>query len=539
MTLNQLVTHLSLKNSGSFDLSHIKDQEKFKKAAIAVMNTSGVATGLGTHYSSKEQEMQARLDAGKALFTMDRGVFLLIHALDGVTDHARQTAVKAMLMNSWERYGDSCLDSNIEMQGIMHLVKNLPANRALNLLNDLRTDRVNNSRTKKRLILTFLLNHPSLEWWAVKYRKKVRKALEHAWGKQATGAIKTTINDAHTLQVRQALRDRIDKYLAKQTDRQTIYECVSFVLGGDEDYASPLFQAFKAAKTDLSRGAILPLEVLEGIRSTYHKSVSQKKILELIKGTSMTQKQRALIQRKAKKENVVVAFNPMARTAVELYILAYAEGMTDDIRQALMKKARQGSKALPIRFGKVGILVDDSYSMIGAEVQKLRPMAVALSMKDVLTRIGDECVVAAVSGRTINKTDPLPRPAGSTDLSVGLLDLLESQVDVVFILTDGYENAPSGRVDEVMQLLDRIGHTAPVYQLSPALAGENRTGLKSLSDKIPALPISNPQALTLALVRAMIEVDVQRGIQALASLTLPKICPVALEEKQKEVIESA
>lgn len=76
-----------------------------------------------------------------------------------------------------------------------------------------------------------------------------------------------------------------------------------------------------------SQGAILPLEVLEGIRSTYHKSVSQKKILELTKGTSMTEKQRALIQRKAKKENVVVAFNPMARTAVELYILAYAEGM--------------------------------------------------------------------------------------------------------------------------------------------------------------------------------------------------------------------
>jgi hypothetical protein len=528
-----------MKNSVSLDLSHIKDQETFKEAAVAVMNASGVATGLGTHYSTREQEMQARLDAGKALFSMDRGVFLLIHALDGVTDHARQTAVKAMLMNSWERQGDSCLDITIEMQGIMHLVENLPANRALNLLNDLRANRVNNSRTKKRLILTFLLNHPRLEWWALKYRKKVRKALEHAWGKQATGAIRATINNVHTPQVRVALRNRIDKYLAKQTDRQAIYECVSYVLGGEKDYTLPLFQAFKAAKTDLSQGAVLPLEVLEGIRSTYHKSVSQKKILELTKGTSMTEKQKALAQRKAKKEHVVVRFNPMARSAVELYILAYAEGMTEDIRQALMKKARQGSKTLPIRFGKVGILVDDSYSMTGAEAQKLRPMAVALSMKDVLSHMGDTCVIATVSGRAVDKTHPLPKPVGSTDLSVGLLGLLESRVDVVFILTDGYENAPSGRVDEVMQLLDRIGHTTPVYQLSPALAGENRTGLKSLSDKIPALPISSPQALTFALVRAMIEVDVQRGVQALASLALPKICPVALEEKQKEVIESA
>jgi hypothetical protein len=159
-------------------------------------------------------------------------------------------------------------------------------------------------------------------------------------------------------------------------------------------------------------------------------------------------------------------------------------------------------------------------------------MAIALSMKDVLVNIGKVSVVKTASGRVINQAHPLPRPVGSTDLSVALIDLLESLVDAVFILTDGYENAPSGRIDEIMRLLDRIGNTTPVYQLSPAMAGESRVGLKTLSDRIPTFPISNPQALALTLVRAMIEVDVKQGIQALVSLTLPRITVKAIEEQR-------
>jgi hypothetical protein len=192
----------------------------------------------------------------------------------------------------------------------------------------------------------------------------------------------------------------------------------------------------------------------------------------------------------------------------------------------------RAAKSLPVRFVKVGILVDDSFSMIGTETQKLRPMAIALSMKDVLVNIGEVAVVKTASGRVINKAYPLPKPVGSTDLSVALIDLLESRVDAVFILTDGYENAPSGRIDEVMQLLDRIGHTTPVFQLSPAVAGESQVGLRTLSDSIPVIPVSNPQALALTLVRAMIEVDVQRGTQALASLALPRININALGEQR-------
>ncbi len=218
-----------------------------------------------------------------------------------------------------------------------------------------------------------------------------------------------------------------------------------------------------------------------------------------------------------------IAFNPMARTAVELYILAYAEGMTDEIRNALMKKARMGAGQIPVRFDRVGILVDDSFSMSGIGTQKLRPMAAALAMKDVLANVGNSRVIRAASGRRINREYPLPRPKGSTNLALALVHLLEAGADVVFILSDGYENSPSGRVDEVMRLLDTIGDKTPVYHFNPVVGSESKTGMRNLSDRIPALPAGNPQGLALALARAMMEVDIKRGIEALAAMALPMI----------------
>lgn len=538
MTLRQLVSNMPEKGRVDLNLDHVRDFDRLKNAVIAVMNTSGVSTGKGTHYNSREEEILARQKAGKTLFEMDRGIFMMIHALDGVTDDSKRTAVKALLMNNWDNYGNSVLDRDVEMEGVRRLTQSLPANRALNLFVEMREDRVNNTRTKKRLILPFLLNHPSLDWWAVKYRRKLRLALEHAWDKRTAGVIGSVINRERTPAEDRGLKERIDRYLAGGTDRDKVYECVSFILGNDGEYTLPLFRAFKAAKSDIAKGRKLPPEVLEGIRSTYHKSVSQKRILELTKDTSMTEKKKALVQRKAKKEKVEIAFNPMSRTATELYVLAYAEGMTGEIWNALMKKARIGARQLPVRFGKIGILVDDSFSMTGAETQKMRPMAVALAMKDVLVNIGETFAIRTASGRRVNRANPLPKPTGSTNLSAALVDLLEADVDTVFILSDGYENAPSGRVNEVMELLNKIGNRTPVYHINPVAGSESAEGLRNLSERIPTIPVSNPQGLALTLMRAMMEVDVKRGVEALAVMTLPKIGASRLSKKEKEVIEN-
>ena len=47
----------------------------------------------------------------------------------------------------------------------------------------LRKERVNNARTR-RLILSTLLRADNLEFWSVKYRRKLATALIHAWGRR-------------------------------------------------------------------------------------------------------------------------------------------------------------------------------------------------------------------------------------------------------------------------------------------------------------------------------------------------------------------
>ncbi len=535
MTLKQLVSNMPEKAGFDLNLDHVRDFDRLKDAVITVMNTSGVSTGKGTHYNTREEEMAARQKACEALFEMDRGVYLMIHALEGVTDDSKRTAIKALLMNNWEHYGHSVLDRKVEMQGIWRLTQSLQANRALNLLVEMRADRVNNTRTKQRLILPFILNHPNLEWWAVKYRRKLRGALEHAWDKRTTSVIKSLVGRERTAAEEKGLRERIDRHLKPGVDRDKVHECIAFILGVDGDYTLPLFRAFKAAKSDIAQGKTLPPEVLEGIRSTFHKNVSQKTILELTKDTSMTEKKKALVQRKAQKEKVEIAFNAMARTTVELYVLAYAQGMTDEIWDALMKKARNSARQFPVRFGQIGVLVDDSFSMIGAQTQKMRPMAVALAMKDVLINIGETFVIRTASGRRISRANPLPKPKGCTDLALALVELLETRVDAVFILSDGYENAPSGRINEVMELLNRIGDHTPIYHINPVQGSESRQGLRNLSDQIPCMPVSSPQGLALTLMRAMMEVDIKKGVRTLAAMTLPQIKASGLPDKRKEV----
>ena len=50
---------------------------------------------------------------------------------------------------------------------------------------------------------------------------------------------------------------------------------------------------------------------------------------------------------------------------------------------------------------------------------------------------------------------------------------------MVFVLTDGYENAPAGRFAEVVRAVRQMGVETPIHQFSPVFAAEAR-GIRSL-----------------------------------------------------------
>ena len=168
-----------------------------------------------------------------------------------------------------------------------------------------------------------------------------------------------------------------------------------------------------------------------------------------------------------------------------MYVYAYEMGLTDAIRDELTRKAQTIADRLPVRFEHAAILLDVSASMMGHDTQAMRPISVALTLRDVLAETAERSTIVTSDGR-VAPTAELIEPAGDTSLAAGLITLLKREPDVVFVLTDGYENAPAGRFAEVIRAVRRMGVETPIHQFSPVFAAETR-GVRSLSDAVPGL----------------------------------------------------
>ncbi len=165
--------------------------------------------------------------------------------------------------------------------------------------------------------------------------------------------------------------------------------------------------------------------------------------------------------------------------------------------------------------------MDVSASMSGHDTQAMRPISVALALRDVLAGTSERSTIVTSDGRVVPAAE-LIEPAGDTSLAAGLVTLLKQDPDVMFVLTDGYENAPAGRFAEVVGAVRRMGVETPIHQFSPVFAAEAR-GIRSLCDAVPGLPVSKPEAIGLGLLKVLFEADVERGVEALLGMVLPAI----------------
>lgn len=487
---------------------------------LDVISTS---TGKATHYNTEAEIRLAELAAHAAMSKLDRRLYAALLLVPGVSDRSMQLGVRNLLGTSPEGESD-WLPEGMELSILRRLVATLPPQRVLKLFATLATRaegvrRVNNARTRK-LVLRTLLDAPKLDLWVVKYRRKIARALTHALGQRTAGILRSIL--AKTPEQRSPaeaaiLRRTIGRYVPQPRRLDTVYECVGFALGARPPAAEvELLRRFHAAKKDLAAGHGLPIEVLEGIRSTYHPDTPSAVVLELTRNT-MSAGQRMAAQRKGTETGVEVDFDPRAYDAITLYIYAFEMGMTDEIATALDHEASESAASVPLRIDRATVLVDASRSMLGGETQRLRPMAAALALRDVLARMGRRVEIRLIGGITDRLR--LVRPCGDTSLARALLDALAGRPEAVFVISDGYENAPAGRFGEVMGTLRRIGVTTPVYHLAPVTAAEVG-GVRELAPGlVPTLPVAGPAGLGLGLARHLVERDPVEGVSALLSLT--------------------
>jgi hypothetical protein len=459
-------------------------------------------------------------------------------------------ATSALLANT-RTNTPTLLNAEQELELVKHMAGEVQNNRMINLFLGFtsyqkknvngeviaRGLRINNARTRKFVFAT-LFNSPTLDWWTVKYKRKLVTILTHFWGQKITGVLRKIL----VTKQRKTAADKefLVKYIRKHIDPAAgikvdeVIECVAFLLGRRVGFKLPLLKAYEDAKTDIMAGVKLPLEVLEGIAVKYHPGITKGDILKLTeKSGSMTTKQRKNVQAVAKKEGVKVKFNPYTMPMVDLYIYAFEMGMSKQIQGALWEKAKKVASTLPFKYNHIGILVDDSFSAIGDKTQKLRPMATTLATRDMLSACStDVFSFATASGRPMEPCQ-LIHPSGDSSLAEGLVDLLEKNVDAVFTISDGYENAPAGRFAEVLELASQVGCHTPVYHLNPVASSDSKKGVRQLSPNVPVMPVNRPEAMGLALFKAMLESDPKNGIIGLVGSALSVVEGSSLAKQRK------
>lgn len=494
------------------------------RAVLAYLDTVVTATGRETFYNSRADQEAAETRAHDECWAVNRGLYAAILALPGATDRAVQTGVLRLLDSPCTPGDPSFLTFEQETRLVGRLARALPPQRLYKLFGQFAAKRVNNRRTRALILRSVLGAGPALPWRAVKYRTKLRAALRHALGAGvANGVAKLAAAADPTTCPEAKLAKYLDPFIPAWASRDEAYQCVAFVLGAEREggFTVPLLKAFAAARTDLAAGSALPVEVLEGIRSRFHKGTPHARVLEIAaESGTITAGQKLGMQRAAQAAGVEVAFDPARQDMVKLYVYALETGATAEIRAALDAKARAAAAALPVRYANVGVVLDASASMIGSGTQKFRPLTVALAMRDVLVASATDSAFVEATGAV--DAFGIVRPEGDTALAGALVRALKRNPDAVYVLTDGYENAPAGRVDEVLRAARALGITTPVFQVSP-VTGAEAGGLRRLSDELAPVPVSRPEAVGLGMVRAVLTADVEAGIRALLALTRPML----------------
>lgn len=491
----------------------VGDAQQYGQDLRTFLDTIGTATGRATHYNTREEQVAAELKAHEAMFRYDRLLYGLLLTLAGNTDRAMQLGIVRLLADRQDGRAVNLADRMlIEERVIAHVLAALPVPRLFKMLVMLRQARVNNARTR-RVIRTALLTQDNLELRAVRYRSKFGEALRHVLGPKLSGILRSiTAKPVETWSDKEAaIFGREIARFAPEASADLLAAVVAFTLGwkqspsGETDRLPPLFRQYLAARQDLKLGPDLPMETLVGLRGQFHKDLPKTVVLEMASRNqkTLTRGQRMAVQSAAEKAGVEIAFDPAQADAVKLYLYAFERGMTPEIETALETRAAEAAAGFPYRFDRVGLLVDASRSMAGSGEQKLRPMAVACATRDMLSRTGSESAVVYAGGRPDGR---LVRPEGETALAEGLVAVLRQGVDIVYVVTDGYDNAPAGRFAETVGRIRDLGITIPIVQLSPVLAAESG-GLRSLLGDGTAIPVSDPKALATSMVGPLLASD--------------------------------
>lgn len=347
-------------------------------------------------------------------------------------------------------------------------LRSLPPQRAYRALLAIRQRGVNNRRARA-IVRDYLAARRDLVFDAVKYRSKLR---------------------ALALHTHLPLPGELGGFLFKGWQQRR--------------FATPLLETFRRAHYSADAIYDLPFTVAEGFAA--RRRIDRAVFLEKI-APRLTALERLRLQTAAARDGAELDIDlrraPLTRLA--LYILSLAPDLRrargDELRDALVAAARRALADAPLALGRVAAVLDRSWSASGSHDKPRRPLAIALAADALLREAASEYM----SFWTSPTPDPLQVTArGQTDLAGPLLAALATRPDLLVVVSDGFDNDPTGGAGEVCRVfrerLDR-GRRTTIVHINPVFDAPE-LGPRRLGPHVPTIGLRDAEDLPTALAFA-------------------------------------
>jgi hypothetical protein len=179
-------------------------------------------------------------------------------------------------------------------------------------------------------------------------------------------------------------------------------------------------------------------------------------------------------------------------------------------RQWVKKVAEKEASRIGMGIRDTAVIVDTSLSMFGARDTKRHPLYKAMAIARLLEK--------SCSGKfKIFYTDPvLPNLHGATTYAYSLLEAIKEGFKKIFLVGDGYENAPEGLTHRVLyafkKKIDKNDEVAVIH-LNPVQAAES-LGVREMSPYAPAAGINKVEGISSAVFTALAKTYPIKALEA-------------------------
>ena len=310
----------------------------------------------------------------------------------------------------------------------------------------LRRVRANHKHTS-RAILKYILNHPYLEDMASCRRPTLVDCLEHAMGKNTARACAKMLSPG-------AVAD--EAYLRRHLLRNAC----------DQERVRRVFAALYSRPPQAGTGSYK------------------------LADANYAQQLQPVRERPA----TVTATNRGDISATLIHL--YGGGTSGELQDALQGYVEKAAGELPRFAGKLAVVLDASESARGYGQREYCCISQSVALQLVLEKCGAEVRVFPVGG-----SGQLPAPEGNTDLAGALLDALESQPDLVAIISDGYENLYPGDLARVVATLPQVGIETPVVFCHSKFTRSDDLSLRRPAPDLPQLEFWHEDDFELLLLQ--------------------------------------